>query len=101
MGARLPVHDVSASTANLARLILQGLDRSKLDTSVPTATLALLLESLVGVMTPNVPARVEAQQRTVRDLVAQVTTAERERDEDRWQERGGDPPPQTPRRAWG
>lgn len=97
----LPVHDTLASTANLARSILTSLDRNRLNIEVPTATLALLLEALVGIAEPRAPERAENLQRTVRSLVAQVTTAEKERDEDRWQEKGGDPPPAQPRRAWG
>ena len=97
----LPVHDTLASTANLARSILGGLDRSKINAEVSTATLVLLLETLIGISEPRAPEREENLQRTVRSLVAQVTTAEKERDEDRWQEKGGDPPPAQPRRAWG
>lgn len=97
----LPVHDTLASTANLARAILGGLDRAKISAEVQTATLVLLLETLIGIAEPRAPERAENLQRTVRSLVAQVTTAEKERDEDRWQERGGDPPPTQPRRAWG
>lgn len=94
----LPVHDTTATAANLARSILGSLDRSRLNTEVQTATLALLLETLVGLAEPRAPERAENLQRTVRSLVAEVVTAEKERDEDRWQERGGEPPP---RRVWG
>jgi len=97
----LPVHtsthDVTASTANLARSILVSLDQRRLTTEVNTATLALLLSTLLDLAEPRAAERAEEMQRTVRSLVAQVTTAERDRDEDRQQERGGDPPP---RRAW-
>lgn len=95
----LPVHDVTASAANLARSILSSLDRRRLNSEVPTATLVLLLETLVEMATPRATAdRAEGLQRTVRSLVSQVTTAERDRDEDQRQERGGEP---SPRRAWG
>ena len=99
----LPVHtsthNAMASTANLARSILVSLDQRRLTTEVNTATLALLLGTLLDLAEPRAAAEAaEAAQRTVRSLVAQVTTAERDRDEDLHQERGGDPPP---RRAWG
>jgi hypothetical protein len=98
----LPVHtsthNTTASTANLARSILTSLDHRRVITEVNTATLALLLGTLIDLAEPRAAAEVaEAAQRTVRSLVAQVTTAERDRDEDLHQERGSDPP----RRAWG
>lgn len=94
----LSVHNVPASVANLARMILQGLDRTRETSVVPTVTLALMLETLVDLAEPKRREHAEKQARTVRDSIASFATAERERDEDQQQERGGEPPK---RRAWG
>lgn len=43
-----PIHDVAASTASSARSWLQSIDRSKVEVVVPTATLIMWLETLIG-----------------------------------------------------
>jgi hypothetical protein len=45
---RVPVHNVAASITASARSWLQSLDRSRLNTEVPTATLEMWLEALIG-----------------------------------------------------
>ena len=52
------VHDQLASTVSLARVILGGVDRTQEHTSVRTATLVLILETLIENNTPLQNARV-------------------------------------------
>lgn len=70
------VHNVTASTVNLAKAMLFDLDRSKLDTPVRTATLELLLNTLVelGLGTPTA-SQIEAQQAGL--VNARITGLER------------------------
>ena len=49
----LPVHDKAASTANLARMLREGLDLRSDTTSVRTATLKLLLDTLIAFSEPR------------------------------------------------
>ena len=93
----LPVHNTTATAANLARSVLTTIDRSRIETPVATATLVLLLETLVEMAEPQREKVAENQARTVRQMAAQIETAARERDEDRHQAQGGE----KPRRAWG
>lgn len=48
------LHDRTASTVALARNILMGVDKEKLETPVQTHTLILLLETLIDLGTPGV-----------------------------------------------
>lgn len=43
----MPIHNAAWSTASLARNLLDGLDRNKPDTTLPTATLELLLNTVL------------------------------------------------------
>ena len=95
----LPVHNTTASITNLARSVLTAVDARSEKTQVQTATLVLLLNALVDMAEPRVVAQArETQERSVRQLVAQVETAVKERDEDQQQAAGGTEPR---RRAWG
>lgn len=65
------VHDQLASTVSLARVILGGVDRTQEHTSVRTATLVLILETLIENNTPLQNARVmESTGREIRSLMA-------------------------------
>lgn len=43
----MPIIDQAASVANMARMWVQGLDRTSLNTTIPTATLELMLTTLI------------------------------------------------------
>ena len=80
---RRPIHDVAASTASLACAWLMSIDRKSLETSVPTQTLILWLETIVQQATPQVAVDLEAQaRRAVLDAEAPIADAIRARDED-------------------
>ena len=65
------VHDQLASTVSLARVILGGVDRTQEHTSVRTATLVLILETLIENNTPLQNARVmESTGREIGSLMA-------------------------------
>ena len=65
------VHDQLASTVSLARVILGGIDRTQEHTSVRTATLVLILETLIENNTPLQNARVmESTGREIGSLMA-------------------------------
>jgi len=65
------VHDQLASTVSLARVILGGIDRTQEHTSVRTATLVLILETLIENNTPIQNARVmESTGREIGSLMA-------------------------------
>ena len=65
------VHDQLASTVSLARVILGGVDRTQEHTSVRTATLVLILETLIENNTPLQNARVmESTRREIGSLMA-------------------------------
>jgi hypothetical protein len=49
----LPIHDVMASTVNLARMIRDGLDPAQEMTPIRTATLKLLLDTLIDAGAPR------------------------------------------------
>jgi hypothetical protein len=71
-----PIHDVAASTAASARSWLQSLDRSKLETAVPTATLEMWLNAVVAASTPQHVIDMQQQaKRTLMGLQVQVATA--------------------------
>lgn len=95
----LPIHDHLASTVNIARAWLHEIDMRAEQVTVRGPTLELVLTEFVNLAEPR-PAQDlrEKQSRSVRELVAQVETAERNRDEDQQQSDGR---PQQSRRAWG
>jgi hypothetical protein len=97
--ALLPVHNENASVANLARTVLSCVDPARETTSVRTASLVLLLRTLIEMADPR-PSQELAQvaDKSVRQFIAQVNTAERDRDDDQYQARGGEKPA---RKAWG
>ena len=55
------IHDQTASVLALARNVLSGVDRSKIETSVQTATLILLIETLIDIGTPSAHTKMAAQ----------------------------------------
>jgi hypothetical protein len=70
------IHDKTASTLSLARNILGGIDRSHLETSIQTASLVLLLETLIDLGTPSINVKMaDAQERTVMGAMAAVAAA--------------------------
>ena len=80
---RHPIHDVAASTAALARSWLISIDRKSLETSVPTQTLILGLETIVQQSTPQSTVDLaQSARRAVLDAAVEVTDAIRARDED-------------------
>jgi len=92
--ALVPLHNESASLANLARTVLSGVTRSQLTTPVQTETLVLLLNRLIDLLEPRQAGELaQVADKSVRQLVASVETAIRNRDEDEWQARGGDKAP--------
>lgn len=56
----LPVHDTMASTVNLAKMLRDGLDMSQDTTSMRTATLALLLDTLIRFNEPKQHMQLDA-----------------------------------------
>lgn len=79
-----PIHDTAASTAASARSWLQSLDRSKVETNVPTATLIMWLEALIVAAEPRGAAELQAQgRRTILGLQVEVASAV-ESQQDRW-----------------
>jgi hypothetical protein len=70
------IHDRTTSTLALARTILQGVDKSRLETPVRTASLVLLLETLIEVGEPGTHAKMaDAAARTVMGQMAAMKTA--------------------------
>ena len=70
----LPIHDVTSSTVNLARMILDGMDDHAEMTSVRTATLKLLLNTLINLGTPRHHDKlVDSSTRTVSDMMRQIS----------------------------
>lgn len=80
MLSQRPLHDIAASTVTLARSWLSTLDRKALTTPVPTETLVLWLETIIG----QAPAsELEGSARTaVMGRVAAIHDAVTARDED-------------------
>ena len=65
------IHDQVASTVSLARVILGGIDRTQEHTSIRTATLVLILETLIDTGSSNQNMRVmESTGREVSSLMA-------------------------------
>ena len=75
----LPIHNVHASTGNLARGWLQSLDLKSAETRIPTATLELLLKTVIELTYQGMVDMSDTMQRTVAGQIAQVSAAERER----------------------
>lgn len=67
----MPLDTKTASTLTLARQMLMDLDRKPLETKVLTATLELLLTTLIEIGWPGDPVAATAQ-RTVMGYVAQL-----------------------------
>lgn len=79
----MPIIDQAASVANLARMWVQGLDRTALNTTVPTATLELMLTTLIDLAERPVTGQMrDVQHRevlgTLATLEAGVRTAREE-----------------------
>jgi hypothetical protein len=65
------VHDQTASTIALARVVLGGLDRTQENSLVRTASLALLLDTLIELGSTNLNGRVsESTGKEVSSLMA-------------------------------
>ena len=73
------IHNQHASVASLASTWLQSIDRSKIETSVPTATLELWLTTLVELVNPGSHPASDSAYRTVLGAVTAVEQAERGR----------------------
>jgi hypothetical protein len=66
----VPIHDQTASVVNLARHVLTCVDASKIETTVPTATLKLLLDTLIEVGSPKWPDAAAGRDNHIRGVVA-------------------------------
>jgi hypothetical protein len=76
----MPIHNDDATMANLARNILTCCAGE--NTSIPTETLRLLLGKLIERLEPRQMAQIEeSSEKTVRQFIARVQTAEKDRDE--------------------
>jgi hypothetical protein len=93
----LPIHNEDASLANLARTVLSCVDRTRETSSVHSASLALLLETLIDRLTPRQKIVEEAAEKTVRQFIASIQTEVQKRDDDNYQAKGGEKPA---RKAW-
>ena len=68
----MPIHNQVASTVALAKSWLLTLDRASIETKIPTATLELMLQSIVDMGTPAHDQAVsDAASRTVMGRMAQ------------------------------
>ena len=79
---RVPVHNVAASVSASARSWLQSLDRSKVNTEVPTATLQMWLTALVELAGGSSPDLASSARNTVMGHFARVDDELRARQED-------------------
>ena len=96
--APLPVHNLNGSLASLARTVLSSVDRRRLETPVQTESLVLLLTKFIELAEPKQSEDVGTKaDKSVRQLLAQVETAIKDRDEDAYQAKGGESPK---RKAW-
>ena len=87
------IHNEDATLSNLARNVLTTLSGEH--SLVQTETIRLLLNKLIERLEPKQMATVEeSQDRTVRNFIARITTAERDRDEG---QRDGET---APRKSW-
>jgi hypothetical protein len=70
----MPLHDQVASVCALARNVRGGLDMAQVNTSINTATLDLLLETLIDLGAPPQNSRfAETQAKTVAGSLAALT----------------------------
>lgn len=72
------IHDQTASVMSLARTVLAGLDERNEQSSVRTATLVLLLQTLLDLGAPNQNQRVAESARTQINSVMASFTAVKE-----------------------
>ncbi len=77
----MSLHNTAWSTANLARNLLDGLDRNKADTTLPTATVELLLNTILD-LTVGAQQQVlsDVSSRTIDGKLSQFAEAMRARD---------------------
>lgn len=74
------IHDQTASVVNLCKSWKMTLDRSALNTTVPTATLELWLDTIITLGTPQVVQDTgDAAARSVMGRVTAISEAERAR----------------------
>jgi hypothetical protein len=79
-----PVHDQTASVVSLAKTMRMSLDRRKVETSVRTESLILVLETFLALAQPGSHQKIaDSATRSVSDLVRQIENASQRRDEDR------------------
>lgn len=79
----MPIHNQTASTVNLAKSLLISIDRTKADTTIPTATYDLLLKTLVHLGDDQGGAGMkiaEAQSKEVSSRSAALNSAAKDRD---------------------
>lgn len=79
---RVPVHNLAASVSASARSWLQSLDRSKVNTEVPTATLEMWLEALIDLGGGASPDLTSSARNTVMGHFARVDEELRAKQED-------------------
>lgn len=65
----MPIHNAAFSAASLAKTLLQGLDRSKPETTLPTQTVELLLNTILDLIMPA-PALRDGAQKAVDGMAA-------------------------------
>lgn len=76
----MAIHDRTASVVALARNVLGGVDKSRLETPVQTETLRLLLETLIDLGTPaSVQKIADGASRSVMGLQVSLSEAEKAR----------------------
>lgn len=76
----MSIHNATASTVALAKSWLMTLDRTSIDTKVPTATLELWLNTIIDLGTAPVDHGVgDAAKRTVMGHTVAITEAEKAR----------------------
>ena len=75
----MPVHNEAASVASLAKTILMGLDKSRMETSVNTASLELLCNTICDlVLAPGYQAVEDGARRTVMTAIGEMSRARTE-----------------------
>jgi hypothetical protein len=76
----MPVHNATASVVALAKSWLMTLDRTRLDTPVPTETLRLWLETIIDLGTPSADHTLgDSAMRTVMGRQTAISEAEKAR----------------------
>ncbi len=76
----MPIHNQTASVVNLAKSWLMTLERSRIETPMPTETLRLILETLIELGTPAAAHEVaDAGVRTVMGRTVAISEAEKAR----------------------